>query len=454
MWRNSFFGAGLLLGLALLALSWQEGNPWLVVVTGLFWAWWVVSVGLFVHDWQRPVQQLTQVMRRLLNDDAHARLLPVRRDAVGELILAFNALLDHHNQRLTTLTAEWEHAQQVVNTMADGVIITDLVGRVTALNPAARTLLKTQDEEVSGRTLAEVVRHHEVIDLWQRCRAQQMEQTAVVELGYKKLFLQVIVTPLRETGQRGYLVILQDLTQIRRLQTIRQDFISNISHELRTPLASLRAVIETLQDGALDDPPAAQRFLNQAEGEIDTLTQMVQELLELSRIESGQVPLRLTTTPVSQIIWPVVERLHSQAQRAGVVMEVFIPPSVPPVLADESRVQQVVSNLLHNAIKFTPAGGKVTITATTSREYPDMLLLQVADTGIGIPARDLPRIFERFYKTDRARSQGGTGLGLAIAKHLVQAHGGHIWARSKEGQGSQFQFTLPLADEALTMSSS
>lgn len=454
MWRNIFLGGGLLVGLLWVGLSWQQGNLWLGLAALLFGVWWLATAWLFVRDWQRPVQQLTQVMQRLLSDASHTRLLSTRRDPVGQLILACNTLLDHQERRLTTLTAEWEHARQVVNTMADGVIITDLAGRVTALNPAAHALLKTHDETVDGRTLAEVVRHHEIIDLWQRCRTWQVEQTALVELGHKKLFLQVIVTPLQDTGQRGYLVILQDLTQIRRLQTIRQDFISNISHELRTPLASLRAVIETLQDGALDDPPAAQRFLGRAEAEIDTLTQMVQELLELSRIESGQVPLRLTTTPVSQIIGPVIERLQSQAQRAGVEVAMFIPPAVPPVLADESRVQQVVSNLLHNAIKFTPAGGKVTITATTSREYPDMLLIQVADTGIGIPARDLPRIFERFYKTDRARSQGGTGLGLAIAKHLVQAHGGNIWARSKEGQGSQFLFTLPLADGAALTSSS
>jgi two-component system phosphate regulon sensor histidine kinase PhoR len=205
----------------------------------------------------------------------------------------------------------------------------------------------------------------------------------------------------------------------------------------------LKAVVETLRDGALDDPPAAHRFLDRADREVDALTQMVQELLELSRIESGKVPLRLSPTPVADVIAPAVERLRPQADRNRIELTVEIPADLPPVLIDAQRVQQVVSNLLHNAIKFTPAGGQVTIRAKDGDA--EMVRVEVTDTGIGIPTGDLPRIFERFYKTDRARSSGGTGLGLAIARHLVQAHGGEIRARSKEGHGSTFTFTLPVA---------
>jgi two-component system phosphate regulon sensor histidine kinase PhoR len=257
--------------------------------------------------------------------------------------------------------------------------------------------------------------------------------------------------------------MLQDLTRVRRLETVRRDFISNISHELRTPLAGLKALADTLRDGALEDPPAARRFLDRIEVEVDALTQMVEELLELSRIESGRMPLRLRPTPVAEVVLPPVERLRPQVERAELQLEVDL-DDLPPVLTERERMQQVVTNIVHNAIKFTPAGGRISITGRTmdvdqeGRPTGDLyglapenlspgkwVVLAVRDTGVGIPAEDMDRIFERFYKIDRARSGGGTGLGLAIAKHIVQAHGGQIWAHSREGQGSTFYFTLPAA---------
>jgi two-component system phosphate regulon sensor histidine kinase PhoR len=225
---------------------------------------------------------------------------------------------------------------------------------------------------------------------------------------------------------------------------VRRDFVSNLSHELRTPLASLKALVETLRDGALEDPKAAGRFLNSVETEVDALTQMVQELLDLSRVESGQVPLNLVPADVRDVLSRPSERLRPQAERAGLTLSVELPPDLPRVLADVERMQQVVINLLHNAIKFTPPGGRVAISAETAG---DEMIMSVRDTGVGIAAENLDRIFERFYKADRARSGGGTGLGLAIAKHIVQAHGGRIWAESAEGKGSVFRFTLRVAGE-------
>jgi two-component system phosphate regulon sensor histidine kinase PhoR len=249
------------------------------------------------------------------------------------------------------------------------------------------------------------------------------------------------------------------LTEIRRLDTVRRDFISNISHELRTPLASLKALVDTLRDGALEDPPAAQRFLDRIETEVDALTQMVQELLELSRIESRQVPLSMVPTSVADVVIPPTERLRPQAERASLSLNVDLSPELPRVLADTERVRQVVTNLVHNAIKFTRPGGQVSVRAyaaagdgrspVADRDGPTVVI-EVADTGVGIPIDDVPRIFERFYKADRARSGGGTGLGLAIAKHIVQGHGGHIWAESIEGQGSTFCFSLPAINQTLT----
>ncbi len=395
----------------------------------------------------RPVRRLTGVVQRVAEGDLSARLLPTTRDEVGALTRAFNQMADRLRETITTLAGERSLLTAVLDNMADGVLITDGEGRVRLINPAAARLLGTDEEAALGRSFAQVVRDHRLIDLWQQCRRRGEEQVEPVEVDHQGAFLQVIVTPLQDAEPKACLVILQNLTRVRRLETVRRDFISNISHELRTPLASLKALVDTLRDGALEDPSAAQRFLSRMDTEMDALTQMVQELLELSRIESGQVPMRLTSTLVADVLFPPVERLHPQAERAGLQLIVELPPDLPPVLADTERIQQVVTNLVHNAIKFTPPGGEVTITAEASEEE---VTVSVRDTGVGIPVEALPRIFERFYKakTTRARSGGGTGLGLAIAKHIVQSHGGRIWAESVEGQGSTLYFSLLPAEQS------
>lgn len=389
----------------------------------------------------RPVRRLTAVAERMARGDLDARLFVTSRDEVGKLTRTFNNMGEQLRDKVSTLDQQRSRLATVLELMADGVLITDGDGRVQLINPAAADLLNTGEEAALGQTFAQVVRHYQLIEVWQRCQETGEEQTETVEVGQRDLFVQIIVTPLRE-GRQGSLVILQNLTPLRRLQVVRRDFISNISHELRTPLASLKALVETLRDVATDDPPASAHFLDSAEREIDSLTQMVQELLELSRIESGKVPLRLAPVDIADVILPAVERLQPQAERGELELAIDLPAGLPPVLADAARVQQVITNLVHNAIKFTPAQGKIAITARSDEEN-GVVVVSVRDTGVGIPETDLSRIFERFYKADRARSGGGTGLGLAIARHLVQAHGGRIWVNSHEGKGSTFNFSLP-----------
>jgi two-component system phosphate regulon sensor histidine kinase PhoR len=405
----------------------------------------IVILATFIADrTAHPVHMLMHGVEEMARGNLDVRITPTTSDEAGQLAGAFNDMAEKFQGQMDAVTDQRNKLVVVLTHMTDGVVITDSQGRVQLYNPAAERLLGLGKGDVTGEGLVAVARDHEIVDVWQRCRQTGNEQSAVVEVSGRGPFLRVVATPLPEPSAGGALLFLQDLTQVRRLETIRRDFISNISHELRNPLAALKALVETLRDGAMYDGPMAERFLTQMDAEVDSMTQMVRELLELSRIESGKVPLHLVPTSVGDLIKPAVERLLPQAERAGLTMVVDLPDGLPLVQADKERLQQVLSNLLHNAIKFTPPGG--TITASAEPENKDgKVTIVVRDTGSGIAAADLTRIFERFYKVDRARSSGGTGLGLAIAKHIVQAHGGQIWAESIEKQGATFRFTLPVA---------
>jgi two-component system phosphate regulon sensor histidine kinase PhoR len=239
------------------------------------------------------------------------------------------------------------------------------------------------------------------------------------------------------------LLVIQDLTNLRRLETMRSDFVANVSHELRRPITSLKAMAETLEEGALNDPVAARDFVARMHREIDGLAQLVNELLALTRIESGAEPLTLDRRAPGDLLAEAARRMGPLAARAGVALLVE-PTRASDVRADADRIEQVLANLVHNAVKFTPNGGTVRLSAED--DGSDRVMFSVSDTGAGIDAADLDRVFERFYKADRARASEGTGLGLAIAKHLVQAHGGRIEARSAgQGKGATFLFTLPRA---------
>jgi two-component system phosphate regulon sensor histidine kinase PhoR len=423
----------------------------IIAIAGLFL---IVGITLWLTAKRSlELRELTNMARRIAGGEFGARILPRSSGDEADLTRAVNDLTDRLRNEVSHYVEENQQLSIVFENMADGALITDALGRVLFINPAAARMLKFDKERAIGHSFAETVRHHQLIELWQICRTEGREAVAAVELN-RNLFLQIFVTPFQEHGTRGYLVILQDLTQVRFLQTVRRDFISNISHELRTPLAAIRAIIETLQDGAIEEKELADHFLDRASGELDTMTHMVEELLELARIESGEVPLRLVETDVRELVKVPLERIQNQADRENINLVAEIPNGLPKVIADPERMHRVVSNLLHNAVKFTSAGGTIRIAAYTEGNAASEIVVLVHDTGIGIPEEDIDRIFERFYKSDRARTRsvGGTGLGLAIAKHLVEAHGGRIWVGSKEGKGSTFFFTIPTASVAVNKS--
>ena len=255
-----------------------------------------------------------------------------------------------------------------------------------------------------------------------------------------KQYLQAVTTPILSGGDWASLAVFHDLSEVRRVEQVRRDFIANVSHELRTPLAAIKSVIETLEGGAKDDPVSAADFLSRADSEVDRLVQMVEELLELSRLESGDIPLARAPLDIPLILRNAVNRLSRQAQRAGVDLTLTVEDGLPPATGDAEMLERVVINLIHNAVKFTPAGGAIRVRGTRA---DGTIEISVSDTGVGILPEDLPRIFERFYKADRSRGGGGTGLGLAVARHAIEAHGGTISAESRPGEGSTFTFTIP-----------
>ena len=404
----------------------------------------VLLAALIARYTTRPLRSLTaEIQQMSVRGLQTAGIASSAQDEIGQLTRAFNIMGSELRSRFADLEAERSKLSSVLDQMTDGVMIIDRGGQVELINRAALRIFGISEPEAMSNSFAWIVHHYQIVDLWETSKKTGEVQQISLELPVRRLFLQVTATPFRGPLPDHTLILIQDLTRMRRLETMRSDFISNISHELRTPLASLKALTDTLLEGALEDPPAARHFLNRIETELDALTLIVQELLELSRIESGKVPLQLNPVAPCSLILSAVERLKLQADRAGLLIEIQCPENLPPVLADSTRIEQVIVNLLHNAIKFTPSGGKITISA---RVADGSVQFSVADNGVGIPAEDLPRIFERFYKADRARSGGGTGLGLAISRHLVAAHNGDIWAESVESKGSTFYFTLPVTD--------
>jgi two-component system phosphate regulon sensor histidine kinase PhoR len=417
------------------------GAALFITVIAILLAIWLVGLVL------RPLRRLTEFVEQVSIDKLGETVNPGRAlesfpDEVGQLALAFDAMTTHLDRQVGALETERTKFASVLGVMTDGLVIVDEKGIVQLINPAAEHMFNTSQANALGRSLIEVVRNHQLVEAWQSCQLSGESQYTIIEMSTHKLYLQAVLSPLGEHLPGSILLLLQDLTRLRRLETVRQDFISNVSHELRTPLASLKALTETLLEGALDEPPTARRFLTQMETEVDALSLMVSELLELSRIESGRVPIKLEPVHPCDLIEQSVERLRLQAERSGLEIQIECSDDLPMILADSSRLEQVLVNLLHNAIKFTPEQGKIRVSAVQKQ---DEVLFAVEDTGVGIPPADLTRIFERFYKADRARSGGGTGLGLAIARHMLDAHDGRIWVESKEGQGSTFFFTIPLA---------
>ncbi|HEV8632936.1 MAG TPA: ATP-binding protein [Chloroflexota bacterium] len=416
--------------------------------------------GFIARRITEPIARLTGAARAIAPDGLAHPAPPTGdgrgEDEIGELGRAFDEMAARLRDVIENLSTDRGRLSAVLAAMDDGVALVDREERVILMNRAAVDLLaigpaavgETDPETgtlVEPRRLIELAPDHELHELTRQAVQKRRMRRELVRLSPSGRHLRITATPMRGGGA-AVLLLVQDVTEVRRAETIRRDFAANVSHELKTPIASLKALVETLEDGALDDPPAAREFLGRMHVEVDGLAQLVQELLDLARIESGQTRMTFEPHDVADLLRSA-DRLRPQADRAGVAFEVTSDPDLPPVRADAARVESALINLVHNAIKFTPPGGGIAVRAARDEiDGQPCVRLSVTDTGVGIPEADLPRLFERFYKADKSRASSGTGLGLAIVKHIVQAHGGQVGAESEVGKGSTFWFTLGLAE--------
>lgn len=383
-----------------------------------------------------PLAELHAAMVALAEQERPLLVSASGHSGLAPLMDAWNTLARARTDGLATLQRERTELESLLSAGADALVVLDRQKVIRFLNPAAGTLFGGS----VGRSFAEAVRNHELTGHLDDALAGR-PPTSPVYLPARDLWLQLRAQPADYGGEPATVVALHDISEVRRAETARRDFVANVSHELRTPLAGIKAVVETLRDGALNEPATATEFLGLVDAEVDRLVQLVEELLQLARLESGAVMVMSDVAP-RDVLAAVVERFQVQSERAGVRLTVDAPESLPAIHADPARLGQAVGNLVHNALKFTSEGGTVTITAAS--ELADSLRITVTDTGSGIDPADLPRIFERFYTADRVRGGHGVGLGLAIVKHVVRAHGGTVEARSRLGLGSEFTIRLPL----------
>ena len=408
-----------------------------VIAAGIF----ILAAAFITRMITRPIRQITRATEIVTAGKFGQQIRTGSKDEIGRLAVAFNGMSAGLQNTVSAISEERLKLSNILSEMSDGVIVVANQGIITIVNRAAANIFGTTEEKITGLPLIEGIRDHEVDEVFKSCLRDNKEKSSQFESIVNKRFLRVIGIPVIVNENTGVLLIFQDLTEVKSLQTMRQEIVSNISHELRTPLASIKAIVETLTDGAIDDKEVAVDFLKKVDAEVDRLTHMVEELTQLSRLETGKIQLKIEPVDLIILSGEVVTQMRPLAKKRRLELSSVLPAGFPSAPADKERVRQVLINLVHNAIKFTLPGGKILINGKVSGSN---LELSVSDTGIGIPGDALPHIFERFYKVDKARSGGGTGLGLAIAKHIVQAHGGTIIAQSEEGKGSTFIFTLPL----------
>ena len=408
------------------------------------------AIGLFVaRRVTRPVVEMQAIAERMSAGDFAARAPAGSPDEIGTLGRALNTMAARLRGEIQDLQQEQAKATAILDGMVEGVLAVDGRDAVLLMNERARAMFGLGAVRPEGKPFLEVVRNVDLHEILRGVRDVGEEGVSRRELrlaGPADRWLQVTAVPLRLAGgEVGVVMVLHDVTELRRLEQVRTEFVANVSHELRTPLTAIHGYLETLLGGALEERENARRFLDIVFRHTERLGRLLDDLTDLSNIELGRVALRLEPVRLDEVVDSVLAIIAPRAEAGRVALAAEIPAELPRVHADRDRLAQILINLVDNAVKYTPEGGRVTVSARPGAD--GRLEVAVADSGVGIPPADLPRITERFYRVDKARSRelGGTGLGLAIVKHLVLAHDGTLGIESTPGRGTTVRVTLPAA---------
>jgi len=397
----------------------------------------------FARNFVKPFAEIRAGAEGLAQGDYRQRIHGGVWRETRELAHSFNEMSERLAEQINRLDNERQHLRAILDGMAEGVVAVGQGQRVVFANDAAGLILEFDPKTAIGRPLYEVSRQPAVqLALEQAVRSGQANRE---EIEFKKpvpRFLSLYVAPLAEVETDSAILVMNDTSELRRLERLRQEFVANVSHELKTPLAVLKTCVEALMDGAIEEPEVRGPFLSQIAEAGDRLHALILDLLSLARIESGEELFTFEEIPVSEMVVACLDRHRPRAEAKRMPLEILAATGSLTVWADEEAVGQILDNLVDNAVKYTPEGGSIRVSWIDSGEG---VCLSVADTGAGIPDRDLLRIFERFYRVDKARSRelGGTGLGLSIVKHLVQAMRGTVKATSQMGKGTTFSVWLP-----------
>jgi len=416
------------------------------IVLGLFFTLGLAFVfaSVLAKAMIRPINRITRFSSRFAQGDFSRRIFQSSNDEIGELANTLNKMAGDIEEKIHEIGTKNQHLEAIFNSMIEGVIVTDNSLRIISINHTIEELFDIRQTDTQGKFFLEGIRNNEISEVMDSAMQSAKFISKEITLVMPMLkVVQVNVSPIFEKNKvTGSVAVIHDITELRRLETMRRDFVANVSHELKTPLTSIKGFVETLLEGAVDDKENSVNFLKIINNHTDRLNTLINDLLDLSHIESKEIVLKKEKFAIAKLVDEIMLGFKSQAKNKGVEISSALPRSLE-ILADKSKIEQVFTNLINNAIKYNQEKGFVRI---YSEQLADKIKIIVEDSGSGIPARDLPRIFERFYRVDKARSRelGGTGLGLSIVKHIIELHSGSVGVESIEGLGSKFWFILPI----------
>jgi len=398
------------------------------------------------RNFSARIERLTAFSQRVAEGDFRPQAADGTGDALDRLSHSLNQTAARLDRTIRTLTEERNLSSAILGSMVEGVLVVSGAERVAFANQSFAEILDLNVPPQPGSGLVEVVRQTELIEAVRKVlTGEPRVESEIVTGTLRQHFFAATVASVRATETNGAVLVLHDITDLRKLERVRRDFVANVSHEFRTPLTAIQGFAETLLAGAINDPQNRERFLGIIVEHARRLARLTEDLLMLSKMDADRLELERRRIPVGQFVESCIETASPRAKERDLRLFVDLAEHLPDVAGDRRRLTEVLQNLLDNAIQYTPAGGQIVVSAGAKNGE---VIFTVADTGIGIPRADQPRIFERFYRVDVARSRevGGTGLGLSIAKHLVETHGGRIWVESEVGQGSRFHFSVPIFD--------